>query len=70
MIASKLILMRLFSRKLTKGCWCNGLKLQGGGYGVVAEKITLLASAALLEMMAAWRVVAFVHELGLNNAIF
>ena len=30
----------------------------------------LLASAALLEMMAAWRVVAFVHELGLNNAIF
>ena len=67
MIASKLILMRLFSQKLTKGCWCNGLKLQGGGYGVVAEKITLLV---LLEMMAAWRAVAFVHELGLNNAIF
>ena len=30
----------------------------------------LLASVVLLEMMAAWRAVAFVHELGLNNAIF
>ncbi|KAL0014389.1 hypothetical protein SO802_001458 [Lithocarpus litseifolius] len=35
----------------------------------MAEKITLPTSAVLLEMMAAWRAVAFVHELGLNNAI-